>query len=150
MQTLRGMLFTFKIRQHAETGEGGEACGRLGEMSSILRDKSPALPSTACPWRSRCNRPHTGSESVTRRPWGTCTHRNAKTYHLTAVIKHTITERSERLLWEREVKQRDCKRSFNLEWVLMVFIVTSLFSGHRWSELALAYAPLSATSFNVL
>lgn len=51
-----------------------------GEMSSILRDKSPALPSAACPWRSHCNRPHTGSESVTHCPWGACTHRNAETY----------------------------------------------------------------------
>ena len=53
----------------------GERRGRrglreTGEMSSILRDKSPALPSTACPWSSHCNRPHTGSESVTHCPWG--------------------------------------------------------------------------------
>lgn len=39
-----------------------------GGMSSILRDKLPALPSAARPWSSRCDGRRTRRESVTRRP----------------------------------------------------------------------------------
>ena len=103
-----------------------ERGGRRGlretrEMSSILRDKSPALPSTACPWSSRCNRPHTGKRvchPLSLRHAHTHTHTHTHTLecreHITAaaIIKHTITVRSERLVGEREVKRQDWSRAF--------------------------------------
>lgn len=126
-----------------------ESRGRRGlretrEMSSILRDKSPALPSTACPWSSHCNRPHTGSESVTHCPWGTRTHWNAKTYHRSRYYKaHNHCEVRMAALWAWSETAR-LKEGFQFLMGVMAYIVTSLLSGPRWSETALAYAPLSA------
>lgn len=70
MWTERKMVVAFKLRQHTEMEEslgGGE-----GEMSSILRDKLPVLPSAARPWSSGRDGPHTRKEPVTRRPWFAC------------------------------------------------------------------------------
>lgn len=112
------MLFTFNEErekkkdsmQRKEKRGGRRGLRETREMSSILRDKSPALPSTACPWSSRCNRPHTGKRvchppSLRR----THTHTLECREHITAaaIIKHTITVRSERLVCEREVKRQD-------------------------------------------
>lgn len=117
------------------------------EMSSILRDKSPALPSTACPWRSRCNRPHTGSESVTHCPRGARTHWNAKTYRRSRYYKaHNHCEVRMAALWAWSETAR-LKEVFQFHMGVMAYIVTSVLSGHRWSETALASAPLSASSF---
>ena len=103
---------------------GRRGLRETGEMSSILRDKSPALPSTACPWRSHCNRPHTGSESVTHCPWGARAHTGMQKHiSAAAIIKHTITVRSEWLPCEREVKRRDWKRAFNLVRVLWLLLL---------------------------
>lgn len=130
-------LFTFKIRQHAERRR--RSLWETREMSSILRDKSPALPSTACPWSSRCNPPHTGSESVTHRPWDARTHWNAKKKHIpaAAIIKHTTTGRSQRLLCEHEVKRSDWNRAFYFAWLDRAYVVTLLLSGRRWLDTAL-------------
>lgn len=127
MHALREMIVTFRIKRHAE----GRGLWDTREMSSILRDKSPALPSTACPWSFHCSGPHTRSESVTHCPWGVHTHTGMQK-HITAaaLITHTITVRPEWLPRERECKRKDSKRGFRFAWELW-HILLHLFSQDR-------------------
>lgn len=101
-----------------------ERRGRRGQqesrgMSSILRDKSPALPSTACPWSSRCNWPHRHQLchqlSLRRTNW------NAKTYHCSRYYKvhnHREVRRASLQAWSQTAR---VKKGFRLK---MVYTVT--------------------------
>lgn len=112
----RNALHLQKKTARGGKAEGGEGLRETREMSSILRDKSPALPSTACPWSSLCNRPHAGSKSVTHRPWGACAgaHHRRRDYKApdhrevkTAVFFFFF-------LWERELKRQRLKRLLSI------------------------------------
>lgn len=78
-------------------------------MSSILRDKSPAIPSTACPWSLHCSGPHTQGATLSPTVPEARAHTLECREHIAAaaIITHTITVRSERLPREREVKWQD-------------------------------------------
>lgn len=138
---LREMIVTFKIKQHAE----GRGLWETREMSSILKDKSPALPSTACPWSFHCSGPHTRSESVAHCPWGMRTHWHAETYHCSCSSNtHNHGEARMAALWAWTETERFRER-FRFCMRALTYIVASLLSGYRWSEADPACNPLSVS-----
>lgn len=105
--TIRSVLRKERNASHLQTKTALREMRRSGglqetkEMSSILRDKSPALPSTACPWSSHCNWSHTGlSLSATVPETRTHTHWDAKTYRRSCYYKeHNHSKVREAALW---------------------------------------------------
>lgn len=123
----------------------GRGLWETREMSSILRDKSPAIPSTACPWSLHCSGPCTQGASVSPTVPEARAHTGMqKTYRRGCYYNtHNHCEVRTAASWAWSEMARLKERFSILHGRYGKYIVTSVLSGHWWSETDPVCTPLS-------